>query len=298
MKREVNHYFTRVLNSHNRNKLPAKQLQSYKELRIEVATFLQQTYRLHEERVGEPVNAGSYEKGTDINLRFDLDLIVPFCHGFCKGAKGIKNRLFKDLEKRFKDRALVKNGRVAVCLTFEVPPHTIEIDVVPGMEIKPGAYKSTSKDDEGRFLVLYDREASKELVTNVQRQIRLVKHNQPPFRPVIQLLKVWKKHHDRKLSSYAIELMVYDAFKRGKYPEKKFPVEKMLLHTLEYNARLLAQNCSLKEIGSGGEWHDFVKPGNKVNLSGIFNKMAQAIRDRDIDRLKDYFPVNPKYDLP
>ncbi|HHG85913.1 MAG TPA: hypothetical protein ENJ82_14290 [Bacteroidetes bacterium] len=292
MSNTVNVYLQDVLHSYHRKRLPKNQLAQYNNVRAEVMRFLQQAYPLNSMRAGEPFPSGSYTKRTDINVKFDLDLAVPFRYGFKKGAQGMKADVFNTLKKQFSSsKTKVFNGRVAVHLEFIRGVHTIEVDVVPGMEKKLNSYSDSDKNEEHKFLILFDRVRSEEVITNIHRQNRIVQQEFGSFRPALLLLKVWKYQTKTKVNAYALEMMVYEALKKKKISGKKSP-QKVLCHVLEYMIPRLQNNCSLTDCGAGIEWKDFMKEGAKHSLAGRLSKVYEALQDEDLAVIRASFPIN------
>ena len=285
-------YLNQVLHSYHRDRLPKGSLGKYKDERHKLMQLLQQHYPMHEARVDDLRPSGSYEKKTDINVKFDLDIILAFKHGFKGGIQKAKADLLKVLQEKYKGDHKVKvlNGRVAVCLQIPRGTHTIEIDVVPGEEIGYGRYKQDSADEKDKFLQLYDRVSNATLKTNPHRQIRVVKELGNKGIPPIKLLKIWKHHAKFGIGSYALELMVYNAFKKS-FQGKQSP-SKLLDHVLASNIEDLRVNKALVEIGSGAAWSDFCKPAAKAQLAAIFAKMRKALEKGDMAALEKYFPMN------
>lgn len=293
----IDAYLRAVLFSYHRNRLPRNRLADYKQSRAEVIRFLQQAYPKNTVRADEPIPSGSYEKKTDINCRFDLDLVLPFRFGFMGGPKGMKNDLMKKLQSHYQHRDVrVRNGRYAVCLQILRGPDTIEVDVVPGMEKSLGDYKDGSTDDKDKNLVLYDRQENREITTNVHRQIRLIRDRCHAFLPAIKLLKIWKLRSGFKVSSYALELIVHEAVRKQKFQGKKSPTS-ILRHTLQYIIPKLRDepDYPLQDLGANYIWESWLKAGGKQQMAAILNQMLSALNQKDPEALQQFFPRNTQF---
>jgi hypothetical protein len=295
----INDYFQKVLYSNSPNRIENATLNELNKVRQEIAEFIQGEFPMQKERVGNPFNAGSWEKNTAVNVRFDLDLVVPFrFRDKDQGAQNIKREVCNALTEHFDGRNgfTVRNQRVSTGISANRGGKLIEIDVVAGMEPDHDAFMETGFDpnDERKFLILYDREGSRKIKTNVKRQIQKVKGDLQPFHDVIRLLKVWKKKNDQPIGSYAIELMAYKAQKENALRAAS-PAD-MLIQILDYGVQKLP-NLKLVDLGAGGEWNNFLDDGQKAKLKEEFTRMKKALTHTvpDMDIVRRFFPINPDY---
>ncbi|MFN8394035.1 MAG: hypothetical protein U0176_05105 [Bacteroidia bacterium] len=272
------------------NKVPQPQKDALNTFKQEVTVFLQQHYRLRDERVGDPFAGGSQAKGTDIALGYDLDLFVPFKHGFRGKPQAIKADLLNTLRARFAQTGVeVRDQRVSVGLRKLTGMFTLQIDVVPGMELEKHPYQHNSDKEEDKNLILYDRESSKERTTNVARQIRLIKNEMTQYRDTVRLLKAWRHKHDHILGSYALELLVYRASKLPDAP-KNGSHDVLLRHVLKQSIPFLEKDGELQDIGANYKWPDYLKPGAKTQLAGLWKKLLAALDGKDMSLLRSFFP--------
>lgn len=288
----ANEFLASILTAIRPNNIPGAQKQALNSFRQEVAQFLQQRFPLHFERAGEPITMGSQEKGTDICLGFDLDLFIPFVHGFRLSPKGMKAAVLSALQERYPHPpTTVRDQRVSIGLRRQYGNATLQIDVVPGMEQQSKQYKDKpSKTEEPKnFLVLYDREGNCERTTNVHRQLRLVQENMLHYRDTVRLLKAWRHKEQHVISSYALELMVYQAAMAAGAPKSGSP-EKLLRHTLEWAIPFLEKDGKLQDLGANYEWPDYLKPAAKTQLAGRWKKLLAALVNQDIPLLRSFFP--------
>ncbi len=167
----------------------------------------------------------------------------------------------------------------------------LQIDVVPGMELQAKQYKDKpSKAEEGRnFLKLYDREGNCERTTNIHRQLRLVQENMLHYRDTVRLLKAWRHKEDYRISSYALELMVYRAATAKDAPKTGSP-ELLLSYVLKSNIAFLEADGKLQDLGANYEWADYLKTAGKVQLARRWKKLLAALVNQDIPLLRSFFP--------
>lgn len=276
------------------NKIPAARKEALNAFRQEVAQFLQQRFPLHHERIGEPRTMGSKEKGTDVAFNYDLDLFIPFKHGFKKDPRGMKNAVFQALKEKFENAPItaVRDQRVSVGLIRTIGGQELSIDIVPGMEKSPEAYDDLSPDEDKKYLVLYDRESNLERTTNVHRHSRLIKEKATYYRDVVRLLKAWRnKETSIKLGSFALELLVYRAAIAKDAP-KTGAIDDLLRFTLKHSIPFLEAKSPLQEIGANYSWPDFLSDGGKTQLAGLWRKLLTALETPDPEKLRSFFKVN------
>lgn len=272
------------------NQVSDRQKADLNAFKQQVTTFLQQHYKLRDERVADPFAGGSQAKGTEMALDFDLDLFLPFRHGFRGGPQGIKADLFNALKSQFIPLGVqVRDQRVSVGLRKLVGMYTLVVDVVPGMEKAAAAYVFNSDDEDKKYVILYDREAAKLRTTNVHRQIRLIKENMLHYRDIVRLLKAWRHKEQHVMSSYALELLVYRAATLKDAPKTGSP-EVLLRHVLQVSIPFLENNGVLKDLGANYEWEDYLKPAAKTQLAGRWKKLLAALVNQDIPLLRSFFP--------
>jgi hypothetical protein len=276
------------------NKIPAARKEALNVFRTEVAQFIQQRFPLHHERIGEPRTMGSKEKGTDVAFSYDLDLFIPFKHGFKSEPKGMKNAVYQALKEKFDNPPItrVRSQRVSVGLIRTIGGEDLAIDVVPGMEKAPGAYDDISPEEAKKFLVLYDSVANAERTTNVHRHSRLIKENALHYRDVVRLLKSWRnKERSIKIGSFALELLVYRAATAKDAP-KTGALDELLHFTLQHNIPFLEAKGDLQDIGAGYAWPDYISAGSKPQLAGLWRKLQAALENPDQEKLRAFFKVN------
>lgn len=295
MKKQADRYLTEVLYSYHRNRLPKSQLKHFHTVRHQVIRFFQQQYSGKTIRVGDPFLSGSYAKKTDINAAFDIDIVVPFRSESGFTTETIQQDALDRLEKHFKSLgAEVSMGTNSVQMKFLSGTTTLELDVVLGVEMEPGGFKPRSKNEEDKFLVLFNRGQKANVTTNLHRQKRVIKEKGNQQRIPVKLLKIWKYRQRFLLSSYIVEMMSWEAFQQVPFSGKQSP-SRLLAHVLDYNHSLLERDEALQDVGANYKLQDFLKTGGKQSLAGIFKKMLAAIEQDDLGLLRDYFPVNGKY---
>lgn len=159
-------------------------------------------------------DSGSFAKHTAINIKFDLDLVEPFKHSAFGTLQDMFDDVYDFLAEEYKDTGVtVRKQKVSVGVSFPIEEgddKPVELDVVPGRELSDGDYPGTND------LNLYFNEdhwgfkKGTSQKTNIQKQIDHIK-GKSSEREIIRLLKIWKKHKDKKYKSFVIELAVIRA---------------------------------------------------------------------------------------
>ncbi|RYY87997.1 MAG: nucleotidyltransferase [Chitinophagaceae bacterium] len=271
---------------------------------IENDTSLMKEYRKKRDEVREDlkskfgsdiyfiIHSGSYKKLTAVNIKFDMDLVVPFKK---EGADTLKNTyesLYKyyNEDYRKKDPTLleVKDQKVAIGLTFHVNGKLLDLDVVPGREVN-----EYEKDGD---LNLFVNEKmgiigkSSYLKTNIEKQIQNIKGNSES-RDVIKLLKIWKRRNNQQAKSFALELISIRALEA--YSGKNDPWSK-LKHTIEF----IRDNIQTIRLVDPGNSNNVVSDALETfQKEGISNSMKWMLEElgRNEKTIEQYFPVNPEF---
>lgn len=185
-------YLNSVLESY-RMKHIEELINTYRTKRDEIKQFLNEQYG---SKIYDPFNSGSYKKHTDINTKFDLDLVVPFKHNAFSTLEKMFEDVLEKLTEKYKDETTVKKQGVSIGLTFDEEDE-INIDVVPARE--------TSQDSfpEHKDLNLHKTQNEGYLKTNIHAQIEHIKAKENE-RKVIRLLKIWKACHQYKYKSFLL----------------------------------------------------------------------------------------------
>ncbi len=270
--------------------LPSTHKAAHNVFKQEVREYLQKSFPKGKYTCGDPFEVGSTKKKTTITLRYDLDLFVPFSRSAYHDEKSMVDSVHKALlAYRFHKNTEVRRQRVSVGLLRYVGSQLLAIDVVPGMEKRLGAFQATGPEDS-QFLVLYDRVAGKPVTTNVHRQLRIMKQRIGHYRDVIRLLKAWRfqQPNEFPLGSYAIEMMVYDAATSPDAPRSGNPAE-FLHHVLQHCIQCLYQGWELIEVGTGKRWNDYLSPGAKTHLAGLWSQLLRILQDGDEEEIRQCF---------
>ncbi|WGH76000.1 hypothetical protein P8625_02195 [Tenacibaculum tangerinum] len=177
-----------------------KLLDKYKEKRQEVKEALEENYK---DKIYNPINSGSYAKHTAINIKFDLDIVVPFKRNSFDTLEEMFNDVFDFLYEKYKDVADVRKQKVSIGIIFDADDNgdEINIDVVAGRELNQDQY---AEDHNLNLFVnsqygLLDEKTY--IQTNIQAQIDHIKGKNND-RSIIRLLKIWKTTNNESYKSF------------------------------------------------------------------------------------------------
>lgn len=206
-----NQHLQDVLESH-RMKHVQKFVDKMTKRKDEIATFLKDEYGSD---AYDTFNSGSMAKHTATNIKFDMDIVIPFKHEAFDTLQAMYDDVYDKLYDKYKDDAEeVRKQKVSIGVSFKKEDgddKAVEIDVVPGRETSTDSYKDN--DDLNIYIhkATWGQEDGGYMKTNIAKQREHIK-GKTEERKSIRLLKIWKKHHDKKYKSFAIELMVIKSF--------------------------------------------------------------------------------------
>ncbi len=184
-------FLQNLLDSQNLSPEQEKNLQSHK---TEVTNFLRTEFGQ------EPVikYAGSYEKGTLISDRYDLDIVCYFPSSDIRSLKDIRDDVATHLAKRYITKPKASAERI-LDLKGASEPIDFHIDVVPGRFIQ------NTKD-----VFLHVASGDKErMQTNLKTHIDYIKNS--GCVPIIRLVKIWADRNNLTIKTFVLELFVIQA---------------------------------------------------------------------------------------
>ncbi len=276
-----------VLRSHNIEN-NADLMVAYRAKRNEVRDDLKEKFKGKIYRI---IHSGSYKKATAVNIKFDMDIVVPFKKGE-DTLENLYNNLYKYFNEdyRKKDSTLlsVKMQKVAIGLEFLVDGHILDLDIVPGREIdnyeKDGDLNLYVNEQMGSFA------KASYIKTNIQKQIDHIKNNSIARDP-IKLFKVWKRRNNGQMKSFVIELLSIKAFEDYQGDNDHWSE---LKHAIEY-IRDNIKSVTLKDPGNSNNIvSDSLSDFQKQGISDTMKWMLESIESND-KNLENYFPVNSEY---
>lgn len=276
-----------VIKSHNIEN-NEKLMTAYRTKRDEVREDLKKKYTNQIYRI---IHSGSYKKKTAVNIKFDMDLVVPFKKD-SDTLENLYNNLYDyyDKDYRKKDSSLlqVKKQKVAIGLEFLVDGHMLDLDIVPGREIN-----DYEKDGD---LNLYINEQmgvfgkSSYLKTNIQKQIDLIGDNFTA-RDSIKQLKVWKRRNNGPMKSFVSELIAIKALEDYTGDTNQWP---RLQFVLEYVRDNIKTVRLIDPGNSNNVVSDSLDDFQKASIAETISWMLEDI-EKNEEAIEKYFPANPEY---
>jgi hypothetical protein len=286
---DKNKHLDCVLKSHNIENNESL-MKAYRAKRDEVREDLKAKYT---DSIYRILHSGSYKKRTAVNIKFDMDLVIPY-----KKNTDTLEQLYNDLytyydtEYRKKDTTLlsVKRQKVAIGLEFLVDGHLLDLDIVPGREIneyeKDGELNLYVNETMGSF------KKSSYIKTNIQKQIDNIKDNGEAREP-IKLMKIWKRRNNGNIKSFVIELITVRAMEEFDDEDgcSRWDVLKHVIGFIRDNI----QSVKLVDPGNGNNVvSDSLSDFEKQSISDRMKWMLDDIENND-SSLERYFPVNAEY---
>lgn len=284
---QLNVYMQEVLNSHKRSHINDK-LTALNKQREKIVQALKDEFGSDMYAV---INSGSYKKATDINARFDLDVIVPFKKSRFSTLAEMYEAVYECL-KRYTEKigaSAPRRQRVSLGLVIQDAGHKLEIDVTPGREFDQGRYQ-----EDGSLNLYVSTSPISQLKSNLGKQVDYIKNaatDKQSIRPVIRLLKVWKHTRGVGLKSFLVELLVIRAFNdrniQGSLWDKTRDVLKYIADNLE--------TVSLKDPGNSNNMvTDSLSADEKKSIVNAINALLRQV-EKDESNLALYFPLNETY---
>lgn len=282
-----------VLETHRMSHID-KLVQKFKDRRTEIKEALEENYT---SKIYSPLNSGSFGKHTAINIKFDLDIVVPFERNSFDTIKNMFDDVYDFLNEKYQmtGLAVVRKQKVSIGIIFyaDKDGDQISIDVVPGREITQDTYL------DNRDLNIYFNDNAwgfdkgTYTKTNIQSQIDTIK-SKDSERKIIRLLKIWKHSNSESYKSFLMELLTLKAFNKTTISGNLWSKLEGVLTYIKDN--VTKDEFTLKDPGNSS--NDLMKTLSSWDRQNLANKM-QSIIDRiteNSENVKTYFPVNKKFD--
>jgi hypothetical protein len=284
-------YLAKVLETHKMKHID-ELVGKYKDKRDEIQKELQSNYL---KNMYAPINSGSFAKHTAINIKFDLDIVVPFKRNSFDTLEEMFNSTYDFLYEKYKDTATVRKQKVSIGLEFypDSDGDIINLDIVPGREFKQDQYL----DDNKLNLYIYSQYGTLEektyIQTNIQAQIDHIKAKENE-RKIIRLLKIWKNHNRESYKSFLLELLTIKAFEKENINGNLWEKLKGVMEYISNN--VTNEHFNLKDPGnSGNNVIDTLNSYDRQSLSDTMKRIIENIESNE-DNIKTYFPINKEFD--
>ncbi len=210
--------------------------------------------------------AGSYEKGTMISDRYDLDIVCYFLSGDSRSLKDIREDVAKRLREKYVTRPKASAERI-LDLKGAAAPGDFHIDVVPGRFIEG------TKDV---FLHVQYGEQER-MKTNLKTHIDYITNSECV--PVIRLIKLWAHRNRLQIKTFILELFVVEALKgsRSKSDLKESFLGVLDAFESEFETLQLVDPANTNNVVS-----QLMQPAEKTNIARAAanaHKMLDGVDD-------------------
>lgn len=285
-------HLSNVLETHRMSHI-SDLVTKHKSKRDEIKEALEENYR---SSFYNPLNSGSFGKHTAINIKFDLDIVIPFKRNSFLTIEDMYNDVFDFLYEKYHKagEATVRKQKVSIGILFNIDEdgHEINIDVVPGRELTQDTYLN-----EGNLNIYFNDNAwgfSKGTYTktNIQAQIDHIKAKEAE-RKIIRLFKIWKSTNNEKYKSFLLELLTIKAFEKTTISGNLWEKLKGVMDYIKDN--VTKEDFTLKDPGNSN--NDVIKslePSERQNLSDRMKIIIDRIDDNS-ENIKTYFPINEEF---
>ncbi len=284
-------YLQEVLETHRMSHID-NLTDKYRTKRKEVKEKLENNYA---SKVYSPMSSGSFAKHTAINIKFDLDTIVPFKKNSFETLEKMFNDVFEFLSKEYESVATVRKQTVSIGIIFyqDSDGDEINLDIVPGREQNQDKYK----DDKNLNLFVNSKygilEKQTYIKTNIQAQIDHIKAKENE-RKIIRLLKIWKNSNHENYKSFLLELITIKAFDKEDISGNLWEKLKTVMTYIKDN--VTQEGFTLKDPGnSGNNVIDTLESYERQALSNKIDMIIKNIENHE-DDIKIYFPINKDFE--
>lgn len=286
-------YLREVLETHRMSKIEGI-VAKHRERRDEISQAIRGKYGTQSY---DPFQSGSFAKHTATNIKFDMDIVVPFKKSAFDTLQEMFDSVYDFLSEVYSGTgATIRKQKVSIGISFPLEQgedKPVEVDVVPGRELNIGGYPQSRdlnlcfNEDHWGF-----KKGSCQK-TNIQKQIEYIK-GKDNEREVIRLLKIWKKQNNKDYKSFVIELAVIRALDGYNGSNDLW---QRLRFVLKYLSEHIAES-SFHLYDPGNSGNDVIGTMDlyKRNLLKFdVEKMLRDIDDNPDLYLPQYFKVNEKY---
>lgn len=286
-------YLREVLETHRMSKIEGIVVK-HRERRDEISQAIREKYGTQSY---DPFQSGSFAKHTATNIKFDMDIVVPFKKSAFDTLQEMFDSVYDFLVEVYSGTgATIRKQKVSIGVSFPLEQgedKPVEVDVVPGRELSIGDYPKSrdlnlcfNEDHWGFKKGSYQK-------TNIQKQVEYIK-GKDREREVIRLLKIWKKQHNKDYKSFVIELAVIralDGYNGG------MDLWQRLRFVLEYLSKHITES-SFHLYDPGNSGNDVIGTMDPYKRNLLMSDMENMLRNIDANSdfyLPYYFKVNEKY---
>ena len=134
-------YLKRVLESHRMKHVEGR-VAKFKSRQSEIKKAIEGYYG--DDTYG-CFSSGSFAKHTATNIKFDLDMVVPFKKARFSTLQEMFDDVYRFLNEKYGSVASIRKQKVSIGIVFhaDIDGDRVEIDVVPGRELNPNDYQAS-----------------------------------------------------------------------------------------------------------------------------------------------------------
>lgn len=286
-------YLREVLETHRMSKIEGIVVK-HRERRDEISQAIREKYGTQSY---DPFQSGSFAKHTATNIKFDMDIVVPFKKSAFDTLQEMFDSVYDFLVEVYSGTgATIRKQKVSIGVSFPLEQgedKPVEVDVVPGRELSIGDYPKSrdlnlcfNEDHWGFKKGSYQK-------TNIQKQVEYIK-GKDREREVIRLLKICKKQHNKDYKSFVIELAVIRALDGY---NGSMDLWQRLRFVLEYLSKHITES-SFHLYDPGNSGNDVIGTMDPYKRNLLMSDMENMLRNIDANSdfyLPYYFKVNEKY---
>lgn len=288
---EKHEHLQNVLETHRMSHIDDL-LKKYETRRDEVKEALEINYTSN---IYSPFNSGSFKKHTAINIKFDLDIVVPFKRNSFDTLEKMFDDIYNIINEKYKNEAYVRKQKVSIGIEFyaDEDGDVINLDIVPGRELNQDDYT-----DSKNLNLMFNEQTglfakNSYIKTNIQAQIDHIKAKENE-RKIIRLFKIWKHSNNEKYKSFLLELMTIKAFDKVAVSGNIWEKLKTVMEYIKDN--VTKDDFKLTDPGnSNNNVMEALESWEKTNLSNRMDTMIKRIEENS-ENIKSYFPINEKFE--
>ena len=283
-------YLKDVLETHKMSKIQTL-VNKYNDKRSKIESSIKEHYGSN---MYSSFMSGSFAKHTATNIKFDMDVVIPFKRDSFDTLQNMFDDIYTILANTYTDAQEIRKQKVSVGITFKKDDDgdQVQIDVVPGRELTKDDYKDSNdlhlyfNDDHWGF------KKGTWTKTNIQAQIDNIKGKKSE-REVIRLLKIWKKRLNKDYKSFMLELFVIKSFTNY---EGSNDLWERLKHAMQYIADHITDD-NFKLIDPGNSNNDVLSSMDSFKKQLLASDMLSIISnvESNDENIKVYFKKNEKF---
>jgi len=246
------------------------------------------------ENIYSPINSGSFAKHTAINIKFDLDIAIPFKRDSFDTLENMFGNVYNFINDKYQNEATIRSQKVSIGIEFlpDKEGDIVSLDIVPGRELNKDQYP----DDKNMNLYVNSKygmiKEKTYIQTNIQAQINHIKAKENE-RKIIRLLKIWKNSNNEKYKSFLLELLTIKAFEKENISGNLWDKLTLVMQYIQNN--VVNESFTLTDPGNCN--NNVIDTLDYFEREVLSNRMKVIINniDHNEENIKIYFPVNTQF---